>query len=464
MFEVGRVGEFGIMGRTFFLFFLLILTGLGVVSGCGDSSRRDRAVVFSKPRYHWGTVSGRTITVWGNQDDVPRPYLRRAFDRYHALTGNTVRAEAFSHQEFAKKLTEAFAPGCAARPDILLSFGGVNIESMNPDENVYDFTSAPWVNELTDAALNQAIFNGKVIGLPYWEASVSGILYNKDLFREYGIAVPRTQEEFLATCETLLRHGITPVYFPFQDLSWWLYQFPLDSVVCDVRVLDDLNSGRLSYADIPEMRKIVSWYKTMADRGYFGSDYRKNGKDGMDKALRDGSHAMVLGWDTWLYTDFTGDPSRFGLMPAFMGVPERGTFEGPNLSLLVASRQGPQLDAALDLIAFIADPYNYNVTLAGIYTAPVFKNQVGSTATPQYVENARQIERLFHDSVAWPRIRGFSQLDTVYIRRHIEDPAYSVEDCLKDMDAARVSRAAELDRKTGRLAQRLADGEARRAD
>lgn len=400
--------------------------------------------VFPAPLYQWGLVRGQSLVLWGNRDDLKRPYLRRALERYQEKTGNSVQTVGFSHKELREKLKAAFAGAdSAGQPDLLLSFGGVNIEPLDPDANFYDFTTAPWVEDLTDTALNQTIFNGKVIGLPYWEASVSGILYNKDLFRRYGIEVPRTQQAFLNACETLLRQGITPVYLPFAEPTMLLYQFPMDSLLKDRCVLNALNDGTLHYSDLPGMGRIVDWYRMMADKGYFGSDYTRNGWDGMDAALRDGRYAMLIGWDTWLYTDFSGDPSRFGIMPAFMGAVERGSFEGPNLALLIVNRHSPRLPAALDFITFVADPYNYNVTLAGIYTAPVFKEQIGSISTPQYIEKQQEIEQLFCDSTAWTRIRGFSQADAVYIQRHMRDPDYSTQSCLQDMDASRRRNAAQ---------------------
>lgn len=445
-FFVPKKRKSGLMIRLCFIVFALMAALC--LSAC-DASPPEKAAAFEKPLYRWGAVKGRTVTIWGNRDDLNRPYMRRAFSRYAELTGNTVRTESFSHRELAERLSAAFAAGGEDGPDILLSFGGVNIEPLDPDRNFYDFTAAPWVDDLTDTAINQAIYHGKVIGLPYWEASISGILYNKALFRRYGIAVPQTQKEFLDACESLLRKGITPVYLPFAERTMLLYQFPMDSLFRDPCLLGALNEGRLSYAELPQMRAIVEWYRTMSERGYFGLDYESNGWAGMDAAMREERHAMMICWDTWLYTDFSGDPSRFGLMPAFMGVPEGGSFEGPNLALLIVNRHGPHVDAALDLIAFMADPYNYNVAFEGVYTAPVFKKQIGSTATPQYTENERRIERLYLDSTAWLRIRGFSQLDAAFIQRHMRDPDYDVLRCLKDMDAARTSRAAKNRPKAG---------------
>lgn len=418
-----------------------LLAGMLALFGCAANvTEAPYTAVFHQPQYEWGKYEGVTLHIWIQKGELNRGYMRKALARYEEKTGNTVEIVELPKKDFEVKTAAALKKKENA-PDIILSYGGTNIETFRPDENCYDFTQAPWVNDLNSTSINQTVYNGKVIGLPHWEASISGTLYNKKLFEKYGLETPKTQDEFLKVCEELLQNGITPVYLPYKEITMLFYQFPLDFVVEDEKKLEALNAGELGYAEIPEMREIVGWYKTMTDRGYFGKEFQDNDWNGMSEAMESEKYGMMLAWDTWLYTDYQGDPSDFGLMPAFMGVPEKGTFEGPNLALLLVNRHGTQVDAAVDFITFMADPYNYNDAFAGIYTAPVFKNQAASISTPQYVEAERLIEKNFRDSVAWLRIRGFSQVDAACIQKYMTgEEGYTLEMCLEEMDALRLKR------------------------
>lgn len=418
-----------------------LMTGVLSLAACGQKTENITAVnPFTQPQYEWGTGAGETLTVWGAYPDLERSYLTKAFERYEELTGNQLELVQMPKEEYARKMSAAFN-GDGEQPDIILSYGGTSIENYHPDDNFYDFTGAPWVEDLTDTSINQTVYHGKIIGLPHWEASVSGTLYNKELFAKYKLSVPRTQEEFMEVCEGLAANGIIPMYLPGKEISMLLYQFPLDAVVEDADTLAGLNEGSLGYADIPDMETIVDWYKEMGDKGYFGEDYRENDWNGMNAALDQDTYAMMLCWDTWLYTDFKGNPDKFGLMPAFIGVPESGTFEGPNLGLFVVNKHSDKLEDALNFITFLADPYNYNEVFAGIYTAPVFKNQMASISTPQYLEAERLIEKNFRDSTAWLRIRGFSQMDAECILDYMDSgDGSSAGDCLRRMDQRRNAR------------------------
>lgn len=416
------------------------------IPGCAAPKQSEPTVeqLFSEPCYDWGPTEGETITIWTIADELDRPYMQRAFERYETLTKNKLEIVEIEYIDFEETVASALASGTGQQPDVLLSYGGTNIENFNPDENFYDFTNAPWVDDLTTTSINQTIYNAKVVGLPHWEASISGTLYNKELFERYDLEVPQTQTEFMQVCEVLAANGITPVYLPYAEVSMLLYQFPLDTLVEDTETLDKINNGEIGYADLPQMQAIVQWYRNMADKGYFGQQYTQNDWSGMSPALESEQYAMMLCWDTWLYTDFKGDASKFGLMPAFVGIPQEGTFEGPNLGLLLVNRNSPHLEAAIGFLSFMADPYNYNVAFEGIYTAPVFKQQVGSISTPQYIEVERLIEKYYRNSTAWLRIRGFSQMDASYIQKYMSaEQGYTVQDCIADMDRARKARIAQ---------------------
>lgn len=407
--------------------------------GCQKSNKDDALTVFTQPVYNWGEITGETLTVWGSMD-LNREYIYKAFQRYEELTHNTLEIVQIEKNDIDKQLLSAIH-GDIKMPDIFVSYGGTNIDAFSPNENFYDFSEAEWVNDLTTTSINQTVYNGEIIGLPLWEASISGTIYNKTLFNKYGIEIPQNQAEFMEACDTLLKNGITPMYLPAKEISMLLYQFPLDTLVENSEILNKLNHNEIGYEDIEGFEDILIWYKTMADKGYFGSDYMNYDWNGMSPAMESGNYAMMLCWDTWLYSDYKGDPSEFGLMPAFMGIPDQGVFEGPNLNLFMVNKKSENLDLALDFITFLADPYNYNSIFEGIYTAPVFKNQVKSISTPQYLENERLIEKHYHSSTAWLRIKGFSQMDAAYILEYMNpDSDMTALECLQKMNEARKAR------------------------
>lgn len=432
--------------RGFFL--TLIFIGVTLITGCGnrrpDSGVNPAAEAFSGPQYQWQKEYPEPLRILGIYPDLERTYLDRAFKRYETLTGNQLELIQVDREEFEQRMSRGFQ-GLEEEPDVILSYGGTNIDAYHPDENLYDFTDAPWVDDLTDTSINQAVYNGRIIGIPHWEASISGTLYNKTIFKQYHLEIPKNQEGFMELCAVLSEHGITPLYIPGREPSMFLYQFPLDSIVEDTYILNGLNDGSLSYSDIPQMKQIVSWYRTMAHKGYMGESYLTGDWSGMESAMSSGQYAMMLCWDTWLYTDYKGNPDEFGLMPAFVGVPEEGTYEGPNLGLFLVNKNSRSLESALNFITFLSDPYNYNAAFEGIYTAPVFKNQINSISTPQYQEAERLIERNYRSSTAWLRIRGFSQMDAAVIQEYMKpDNKWTAEECLKQMDMLRDSRLNQL--------------------
>lgn len=66
---------------------------------------------------------------------------------------------------------------------------------------------SPEIGELVKSPVQ---IGEEVYTLPFYDTSI-GIIYNKVLFKRYGLSVPSTYEEFLEVCEILLQNGVAPL-------------------------------------------------------------------------------------------------------------------------------------------------------------------------------------------------------------------------------------------------------------
>ena len=417
------------------LIILSILVLSLMLVGCSKSESEDESV---------------TLTLMATQSDVGRPYIKTAIANYEEKTGNKIDIQGVPDDSGDQVMLTKFATGDI--PDILMNFAGHRLKPFDVEKNFYDFSDAEWVEDVLPHVKDQAMVDGKVYGLPHWEASISGMVYNKEIFDKLALKVPTTQTEFMEVCEEIKNSGVTPLYVAFKDAWPLFYQFPLDSVVNDPDVLAQLNTNEIKYADIPEVRKMVEWYKEIADKGYIGEKFTTNTWDYTPEALGSEDYAMAIIWDTWLYTDL--EPSypeaaeKFGLMPAFMGTPEQGTFEGPNVCLTLANKNSENKEVAIEFVNFLARPENYNIAFDGINTAPVFKGQTTHVATPQYEEAVEWIDKVGNPSIASVNIVGFSSTEGAKALQDLMLGSKSVDECIDAMDASRM-RIAKSQQEAG---------------
>jgi ABC-type glycerol-3-phosphate transport system substrate-binding protein len=388
---------------------------------------------------------GVTLTLYGNASDTVKPYMTRIISMYEAQSGNRIDVQGLDGNNTEAIALTKFTTGDI--PDLFMHFGNYNLLNYNCAENFYDFTNAPWVSDIVDVVLPQTKVSGKIYGLPYWEASVSGLYYNKKIFEELGISLPNTQREFEAVCDRLLAAGVQPIYLPTTDSWCILYQYALDPVFDSPEgeaLLERLNKDEIKYADIPRFRSMLEWFKRAADKGYYGKTFLSDRWDYTIEVLGTGEAAMIYCWDTWFDTDYDSESyiytkDDFGLMPAFMGTNEEGTFEGPNVSLMMVHKNSPRVTAALEFVEFMSKPANYNVAFEGVATNPVFKQQTTNVPSPQYQAVKDWVERVGHASVAQPKIIGYSQVQGGKIIQDLMGGKISIGECINLLDEDRIT-------------------------
>ena len=384
------------MKRTLIIILALILIPAASLTGCLDTDRLSGAV---------------TVTIMGRKSDLAKSYMTRIFRMYEEKTGNRIKPVSFEDAEFEEKAAERFASGDV--PDIFMHFHNSDLARFDVEGNFRYLNDQQWVDELTEGTLAYCLdADGNLLGLPYWENSVSGCYYNKTVLDSLGLRPATNQAEFDALCRAIAAAGYTPLCWP-ADGSAWMVQFALDPVFADnTELLRKINKNEITYADIPQVADMVRWIGDAADSGWFGQDYLRVGIDDISRIMGSGGAVMTFIWDTWFYTDLAADGrytvDDFALMPAFLNTVDGGTYEGGNLNMRMVNKNGKHVDACLDFLSFCATEENYNAAFDGISTVKCFKGQTTNIQSPMVTDAAASVEANLRASTAVSKIVGYS--------------------------------------------------------
>lgn len=85
--------------------------------------------------------------------------------------------------------------------------------------------------------------------LPY-AANAAGVLYNRDIFEEYGLEIPETWDEFMQLCEEIEEAGLQPFYFGFKDI--WTCLAPWNAIAVNLAPADvcqQVNKGETTFSE-----------------------------------------------------------------------------------------------------------------------------------------------------------------------------------------------------------------------
>ena len=399
------------------------------------------------PSQSSSSADGVTLTMMGRKSDLEKSYMTAVIDRYEAATGNRLELISYEDAEFEAEAAQRFAMGDV--PDIFLHFHNADLAAFDVDGNFRYLDDESWVDDLTDSARSYCTdSDGHLLGLPFWESSVSGCYYNKTLLDSMGLSPATTQTEFDTLCQALADTGYTPICWP-GDGCTWMGQFGLDPIFADdPALLQRLNANEITYADIPAVRDMVQWIADAADNGWFGSAPLQTGWDDIGPALSSGDAVMTFIWDTWFSTDFHPDgtytPDDFALMPIFMNTAAGGTYEGGNLNMMMVNKNSAHLQDALDLLAFCADSENYNIAFDGISTVSCFKGQTTNIQSRMVTDAQSSIAKNERVSTAASRIVGYSADDVASALNDLISGRTDVDGCVALLDRYRMTNAGWL--------------------
>ncbi len=387
------------------------------------------------------------LTIMGKKSDLNKPYMTEIFDHFKETTGENLNIVKVEDAKFETEAQKRLKTDRA--PDILLHFHNADLNNFDVEENFLDLKDEAWVSDLTDSAKAYCTdAGGRLLGLPFWESSVSGCYYNKKLLGKLGMTnAVETQAAFDGLCEGLKDLGVTPILWPAKGCSW-MVQFGLDPVFADdPALLESLNKNETSYAEIPAVTNMMTWIENAFKSGWFGNKSLDTGWDEISPALASGEAAMTFIWDTWFYTDFTpGEYTKedFALMPVFMNTADGGTYEGGNLNMMMVNAKSEKKEEALEFLRFCATPENYNVAFKDISTVSVFKGQTTNIQSQMVTDAQASIAAHERVSTASTKIIGYSAEEAVGAINEMFGGKRTVKGVIEKMDADRKAAAKKL--------------------
>ncbi len=154
-------------------------------------------------------------------------------------------------------------------PDIIAIGGEINYSYFLDADLLMDISDLESVEEVKDSYLEidknlELIPQDGVYALPY-VANASGVLYNVEIFEEYGWEIPVTWSDFIALCDEMEEVGVLPFYYGYKDtwtcLATWN---PLASSLSSATTCTDVNLGLTTfsteYVEVAEKVKVLVEY------------------------------------------------------------------------------------------------------------------------------------------------------------------------------------------------------------
>ena len=213
--------------------------------------------------------AGELVINYDGSDPAPKKAFTEVIEAFEkAHPDIKVKWNIFDHEGYKTSIRNFLT---AEAPDVASWYAG-NRMAPFVKAGLFEDVTELWEAEGLDGSMSAAAasmtIDGKKWGVPYtyyqW-----GVYYRQDIFKEHGLEVPKTWEEFLAVCAALKEKGVTPITIGTKYL--WTAGGWFDYLNLRVNGYDyhmALTSGEAKYTD-PEVESVFDRWDELVKPGYF---------------------------------------------------------------------------------------------------------------------------------------------------------------------------------------------------
>jgi raffinose/stachyose/melibiose transport system substrate-binding protein len=282
----------------------VVLSGMMILSmtACGGTKEADTikqapAADTNKEAPAADTKQDVTISYMAGQDWVQDAEMKLG-EKFTQETGIKIDYQIIPSDQYTNLLlTKLNAGECT---DIFGSqSGSFDIQSqINVEKTALDLSNEAWASTIDPLVAKELTVNGKLYGQPTADtSSVWGIAYNKKIFTELNLEIPKTYDEFKAVCEKIKAANLIPIYECVSDGWHHVLWYPEIGPAFEKEapgLADKLNTNAAKFVDDATMKKALSQIKEMIDLGYWGENYMSNTYADAPKNVASGKYAMFV--------------------------------------------------------------------------------------------------------------------------------------------------------------------------
>ncbi|WP_216651802.1 ABC transporter substrate-binding protein [Paenibacillus sp. NEAU-GSW1] len=367
----------------------------GLLGACGNSNSKEEAQVNSSA----GTEKKKNVTLsyLASQDWIKDPEMKLA-EKFEEQTGIHIDYQIVPSDQYNNVLKAKLASG-----EALDIFGGQSGKfDLGPlydvENNAVDLTNEEWVKREDPLFIEQATWNSKVYALTIWDPSSSWIIvYNKKIFDQLGLDVPKSYADFLQDCEKIKAAGITPIYEPVSD-GWhhvlWFPELGVRYEEQDPGLAEKLINNKEKFEDAAVLEQSLTQLNELVQKGYFGDNAFSNTYADTEKNMASGKYAMTvynIGLPAQIEKSVSGSSaSDYGFFPIPLNDNQNLNVNPAAPSKFISSNS-KHIEEAKQYFAFLTEQENLQFLLDN---EPKFTNLNFSGVTAKFNEE----QKAFFDS------------------------------------------------------------------
>ena len=178
--------------------------------------------------------------------------------------------------------------------DVFEYNSGSQLMGTNPDKFLMDMSQEPWMANLLDSFKQVVTANGHIFGAPVQTAMGGGVLYNKKIYADLGLTVPKSWSEFMANNAKIKAAGKTAVIQTF-GTTWTSQLFILGDFFnvekAEPNFAADYTANKVKFATNATVLKGFQHQVDVFKAGYLNADFAAATYDDGIKMLATGAGA-----------------------------------------------------------------------------------------------------------------------------------------------------------------------------